>query len=166
MYNNNKAQQSKNRVHISWDILYKRACRTILNTAESRWVEVFQGAPVDKLVTKVPVASCRQGMRLMVARARPTRPAILLCHMRSWSSASTACLIRIENDHLSCGLDFNDLHLELKWKSGQGKVKFLWGAVTCTYHVNFSPLEAQKFDPYRFHWLKWGWNNLLFQECI
>ena len=23
MYNHNKAQQSKNRVHISWDILYK-----------------------------------------------------------------------------------------------------------------------------------------------
>ena len=25
MYNHNKAQQSKNRVHISWDILYMRA---------------------------------------------------------------------------------------------------------------------------------------------
>ena len=25
MYNHNKAQQSKNRVHISWDILYSRA---------------------------------------------------------------------------------------------------------------------------------------------
>ena len=24
MYNHNKAQQSKNRVHISWDMLYKR----------------------------------------------------------------------------------------------------------------------------------------------
>ena len=24
MYNHNKAQQSKNRVHISWDILYQR----------------------------------------------------------------------------------------------------------------------------------------------
>ena len=24
MYNNNKAQQSKNRVHISWDILYQK----------------------------------------------------------------------------------------------------------------------------------------------
>ena len=26
MYNHNKAQQSKNRVHISWDILYKVYC--------------------------------------------------------------------------------------------------------------------------------------------
>ena len=29
MYNHNKAQQSKNRVHISWDILYRScACET------------------------------------------------------------------------------------------------------------------------------------------
>ena len=28
MYNHNKAQQSKNRVHISWDILYiRRSCK-------------------------------------------------------------------------------------------------------------------------------------------
>ena len=26
LYNHNKAQQSKNRVHISWDILYVRVC--------------------------------------------------------------------------------------------------------------------------------------------
>ena len=26
MYNHNKAQQSKNRVHISWDILYSILC--------------------------------------------------------------------------------------------------------------------------------------------
>ena len=26
MYNHNKAQQSKNRVHISWDILYVSLC--------------------------------------------------------------------------------------------------------------------------------------------
>ena len=29
MYNHNKAQQSKNRVHISWDILYKKIIRII-----------------------------------------------------------------------------------------------------------------------------------------
>ena len=29
MYNHNKAQQSKNRVHISWDILYKKRIRII-----------------------------------------------------------------------------------------------------------------------------------------
>ena len=28
MYNHNKAQQSKNRVHISWDILYRVYLRT------------------------------------------------------------------------------------------------------------------------------------------
>ena len=30
MYNHNKAQQSKNRVHISWDILYSRHMRMFL----------------------------------------------------------------------------------------------------------------------------------------
>ena len=37
MYNHNKAQQSKNRVHISWDILY-----TI--TADSKNVKHFLAA--------------------------------------------------------------------------------------------------------------------------
>ena len=35
MYNHNKAQQSKNRVHISWDILYK----TI--EVEMKWVKCY-----------------------------------------------------------------------------------------------------------------------------
>ena len=34
MYNHNKAQQSKNRVHISWDILY------ILNWTGFRWISL------------------------------------------------------------------------------------------------------------------------------
>ena len=29
MYNHNKAQQSKNRVHISWDILYPKEIQII-----------------------------------------------------------------------------------------------------------------------------------------
>ena len=37
---------------------------------------------------------------------------------------------------------------------------FRCGAVTGAFHVNFSPLEAQKFDPYRTYCLKWGCNNL------
>ena len=31
MYNHNKAQQSKNRVHISWDILYNLLPQGVLN---------------------------------------------------------------------------------------------------------------------------------------
>ena len=69
------------------------------------------------------------------------------------------------NDHLSCSFEFWRSHLALKWKSGQGKVRFRWGAVTGTFHVNFSALEAQKFDPYRFYCFIWGVNNIFFQEC-
>ena len=32
MYNHNKAQQSKNRVHISWDILYVSTVRHVEST--------------------------------------------------------------------------------------------------------------------------------------
>ena len=55
--------------------------------------------------------------------------------------------------------------LGIKWKSDQGKVGFHCGAVTGAFHVNFSPLEAQKFDPCWFHCLKWGVTTF-FQECI
>ena len=33
MYNHNKAQQSKNRVHISWDILYVSQKMALYNSA-------------------------------------------------------------------------------------------------------------------------------------
>ena len=68
------------------------------------------------------------------------------------------------NDHLSCSFEFWRSHLALKWKSGQGKVRFRWGAVTGTFHVNFSALEAQKFDPYRFYCFIWGVNNIFFKS--
>ena len=32
MYNHNKAQQSKNRVHISWDILHKETAEFFFNS--------------------------------------------------------------------------------------------------------------------------------------
>ena len=112
------------------------------------------------------------GMQLTVAWLRPTRPAIALCCMHSWASASTSCVIPPGdergiirtisgnwekicrcwfelatvwrqiwvNDHLSCSFGLRRSHLALKWKSKQGKVRFLWGAVT--FHVNFSPLKA------------------------
>ena len=70
----------------------------------------------------------------------------------------------LENDHLSCGFGLRRSHLSLKWKSGQDKVGFRWGAVTGTFHINFSPLEAQKCDTYRFYWLKWDCNKLFFQK--
>ena len=35
MYNHNKAQQSKNRVHISWDILYSAYFFLILEASKS-----------------------------------------------------------------------------------------------------------------------------------
>ena len=43
--------------------------------------------------SKVTVAARLCRMRLMVARVRPMRPAIALCHMPSWASASTSCPI-------------------------------------------------------------------------
>ena len=39
MYNHNKAQQSKNRVHISWDILYKQLFLTVF--ALDTTLEIF-----------------------------------------------------------------------------------------------------------------------------
>ena len=48
------------------------------------------------------------------------------------------------NDHLICSFGLGQPHLALEWKSGQGKARFHWGAVTVTFRVNFSPLEAQK----------------------
>ena len=35
MYNHNKAQQSKNRVHISWDILYRLTFNTMRTKCQS-----------------------------------------------------------------------------------------------------------------------------------
>ena len=45
MYNHNKAQQSKNRVHISWDILYSRFIAQKKNTmlyTTQQWQEEFR----------------------------------------------------------------------------------------------------------------------------
>ena len=70
----------------------------------------------------------------------------------------------LENDHLTCGFGLRRSHLALKWKSGQGKVGFRWGAVTGTFHINFSPLEAQKCDTYWFYWLKWDCSKLFLQK--
>ena len=87
----------------------------------------------------------------------------------NWGKKICNCLFNVATvwkqiwgyDHLSCGFVLQWSHLTLKWKSGQGKVGFRWGAVTVIFHVNFSPLEAHNFDPYRFYCLKWGCNNLL-----
>ena len=70
------------------------------------------------------------------------------------------------NDHLSCGFGLRRSLLALKWTSDHSKVRFRWGAVTRTFHVNFIPTEAHTFDPYWFYCLKWGCNNLFFQECL
>ena len=82
------------RVVNAWAIM-KWSCRTILEKARSRRGVVFRGAPVDLPGTKVPVAACLRRMQLMVARVRPTRPAMTLCCTTSWESASTSCLIPI-----------------------------------------------------------------------
>ena len=67
-------------------------------------------------------------------------------------------------DHQGSGYGLQRSDLALEWKSGQGKVGFLWGAVTGICHVNFSPLKAQKFDPYCIASM-WVW-QLFDQECI
>ena len=68
------------------------------------------------------------------------------------------------NDNISCGFGNWRFQLALKWKSGQVKVGFLWGAVIGKFCVNFSPLETQTWHPYRFYCLKWG--VTFSQECI
>ena len=40
MYNHNKAQQSKNRVHISWGILYVHDVQAMLGGGVSRDIEL------------------------------------------------------------------------------------------------------------------------------
>ena len=67
-------------------------------------------------------------------------------------------MIRIQE--VTYGRDFNlesALGNEMKAKK---KVGFCWGAVPGTFYVDFSPLETQKFPPYRFYCLKSGCNNL------
>ena len=73
MYNHNKALQSKNRVHISWDILYS-ACDVILakterydkkkSKLESLSLETSWDLWVRRLIAKCIEALCRiLGMR-------------------------------------------------------------------------------------------------------
>ena len=71
------------------------SCQTILNKARSWRGVVFWGAPVDLPGTKVPLAACLRRIWLTVAWVRSMRPAIALCCLPSWASASTLCLIAI-----------------------------------------------------------------------
>ena len=57
------------------------------------------------------------------------------------------------------GMSTKTGNLALDWKSVHSKVGFRLGAVTCTFHVIFNQLEAQKCDPYRFYCLTWGCSN-------
>ena len=41
MYNHNKAQQNKNRVHISWDIMYVQ--HQVLKAPKGLWVGMYLG---------------------------------------------------------------------------------------------------------------------------
>ena len=50
MYNHNKAQQSKNRVHISWDILYYAAVSIHPNIAIDVWKYFFLSCQVIRIV--------------------------------------------------------------------------------------------------------------------
>ena len=103
-------------------------------------------SPHGLALHQVPVATCPRRMWLTVVRVRPTRPAITLCRMPSWESASNTCLI-------SAGVGWSIIRkigeswekytivdLNLNWKSGQGKVGFHWGAVTGT--LNFMSISA------------------------
>ena len=67
---------------------------TLSNARSCRGV-VFREAPEDLPGTKDPVAACLLGMRLTVARVKPTRAAIAPCLMPSRASANTSCLIPI-----------------------------------------------------------------------
>ena len=49
------------------------------------------------------------------------------------------------NDHLRWSFGLRRFHSALKCKTCWVKVRFRWGAVTGTFQVNFSPLEAQNF---------------------
>ena len=52
MYNHNKAQQGKNRVHISWDILYGASDRGITTFYELDGKHEWQNRSSDKYVAK------------------------------------------------------------------------------------------------------------------
>ena len=73
----------------------KWSCRTILNKAQSLRGVVFRGVPVELPGTKVPVAALLLRIQLTVARVKPTRPAIALCHIPSQACVNTSCLIHI-----------------------------------------------------------------------
>ena len=55
------------------------------------------------------------------------------------------------NGHISCSFGLRLSHLALEWMSVQGKAWFHWVAVTGTFHVHFSLLKAQMFDPSHFN---------------
>ena len=66
------------------------------------------------------------------------------------------------NVHLRCGFGFRWSHLSLEWKSGQGKVRFHWAAVICTFHWSESLAKVRSdftgqqsyvhFMPISAHW--------------
>ena len=142
----------------------------ILNKAWSWRGVVFRGAQTEIPGTKFPVAACLRMMRLTATRVRTTRPTIALCHMSSWASASISYLIHIGvGQGIIRKISENwEKHVivysnwALKWKSGQGQVAFRWGAVTGTFYLNFSPLEAHQFHPYWLYFLKWECNKPIF----
>ena len=54
MYNHNKAQQSKNRVHISWDILYiVQKMPVVCSTGETRRSDLYLGTSLIALLDDV-----------------------------------------------------------------------------------------------------------------
>ena len=83
-----------------------------------------------------------------------------------WFKVVTVWRLIWGNDHLYCGFGARGSHLTLHWMSAQGSVGFRWGTITGPYHVNFSQVETQKFDPHWFYCLQLGCNNLFCQECI
>ena len=168
--------------------LMKRSCRTILNKAQSWRGVVFHGAPVNLPGTKVPVVACLRRLQSTVARVRP-RPAIALCCMPSWASASTSCLIPIEAlFEQSVRIEKKKAIVDSNLPQCEGRFGGIttWAAVLDFYHHTWHRNESSvkvtsdfigeqpqvhsmsfsghwkhnKIDPYRFYCLGWGCNNL------
>ena len=53
MYNHNKAQQSKNRVHISWDILYLHEVKNINFAVDMGHVNAKSALVTSKVFTRM-----------------------------------------------------------------------------------------------------------------
>ena len=132
MYNHNKAQQSKNRVHISWDILYVQAPNGTLASTGIMLVGIASGWSLMTVSSNRWVnAKRRNSSALAMELCLLHQPIeIVLTHWTLWDSktltisfSNAICVANVINDSFSVKLHCNAcLRSEVNIGSGNGLV--------------------------------------------